>query len=114
MPRAGSYGLWLGGSFRRTVTAVVDGRRVGAVTHQLNNDGQWTPLGTLRLDAGRHAVELRYGGSRLTPGSGGLPLGMGPLMLSTTTADLPVAYVTPARANSLCGKQLDWLEAVAS
>ena len=34
------------------------------------------------------------------------------LVLSTTTAELPVAYVKPGNARSLCGKRLDWVEAV--
>jgi hypothetical protein len=108
----GRYGIWLGGSFRRTITALVDGHQVGSLRHQLNNTGQWTPLGKTRLTAGTHHVELRYGGSRLAPGSGGFPFAMGPLVLSTETADLPVTLVPSANARSLCGQRLDWLEAL--
>jgi hypothetical protein len=112
VPASGSYELWMGGSFRRRLTVTVDGRAVGSVTDQLNNTGQWTPLGLARLSAGRHELVLNYGGSALAPGSGGFPFTMGPLELSTTTARLPVTYVNPADARSLCGKRLDWLEAV--
>jgi hypothetical protein len=112
VPATGSYELWMGGSFRRTLTVTVDGHEVGSVSDQLNNTGQWTPLGLARLGAGRHDVVLDYGGSPLAPGSGGFPFNTGPLELSTTNAQLPVTYVNPADARSLCGKRLDWLEVV--
>jgi hypothetical protein len=112
VPTAGRYALWLGGSFRRTVSAIVDGSDVGSVSDQLNATDQWTPLGAASLNAGSHSIALDYAGSRLAPGTGGFPFGMGPLVLSATTAELPVTYVHPSRARSLCGKRLDWLEAV--
>jgi hypothetical protein len=64
VPRAGRYGLWLGGSFRRTVVALVDGHAVGSVHQQLNNEGQETLLGEATLGRGPQRVALRYGGSR--------------------------------------------------
>jgi hypothetical protein len=111
--RAGTYTLWLGGSFRRTVTAVVDGRELGSATDQLNNTGQWTPIGMGHLVRGSHRIVLRYGGSRLAPGAGGDPFAMGPLILGTTTADIPVRFLRPAAAPTLCGQRLDWVEALA-
>jgi hypothetical protein len=33
-------------------------------------------------------------------------------MLSTTTAELPVRHLKLSAARSLCGRRLDWLEAV--
>jgi hypothetical protein len=110
--RDGTYTLWLGGSFRRTVTAVVDGRDLGSATDQLNNTGQWTEIGTGRIARGSHAVLIRYGGSRLAPGAGGGPFAMGPVILATTTADLPVSFLRPAAARTLCGRRLDWIEAL--
>jgi hypothetical protein len=112
IPSSGRYGVWLGGSFRRSLTASTDGREVGTVAHQLNNSGQWTPLGTAMLSTGRHRITLRYGGSPLAPGSGGYPMAMGPLVLSRTTDDLSVTYVRPSDAHQLCGQRLDWIEVV--
>jgi hypothetical protein len=34
-------------------------------------------------------------------------------VVSRTTSDPPVITVKPANARSLCGKRLDWIEAVA-
>jgi hypothetical protein len=112
VPAPGRYGLWLGGSFRRTLTATVDRHAVSSVSDQLNNDGQWTPLGAATLRVGTHTITLRYSGSPLVPGSGGFALGMGPLVLSSSTAELPVTYLSPVNARSLCGRRLDWVEAL--
>jgi hypothetical protein len=114
VPRAGRYGIWLGGSFRRTVTIVIDRRTVGSATDFLDTGSGWDELGTASLTAGAHQLQLRYGGSLAIPGAASFAFPIGPIVLSTTTADLPVTYVKPSDAGSLCGKQLDWLEVVAS
>src|SRR4029077_18686675 len=82
IPVAGSYGIWLGGSFRDRLQLLVDDRSVGTLRNQLNNSGQYSPLGQLELARGRHAVSLRYDGPDLEPGSGGAQFAMGPLVLS--------------------------------
>jgi hypothetical protein len=46
------------------------------------------------------------------PGAAGTPFALGPLIRSTTTQELPITCVQPAAARSLCGKSLDWIEAV--
>jgi hypothetical protein len=109
--RGGAYAIWLGGSARDQVTISIDGRRVGA-THQLNNQGQLTPFGLVTLAAGTHQLEVHYAGPGLAPGGGGGQFPLGPLVLGSS---VPGALVTvsPADASSLCGKRLDWIEAVA-
>ncbi len=110
---AGSYGIWIGGSFKDGVEVSVDGRRVGALHDQLNWPGTFTSLGSARLEPGRHTLRFRYGGPDLRPGSGGIPpFGVGPVALSSTTDDTPITYVRPANARTLCGKSLDWIEAL--
>jgi hypothetical protein len=113
VPKAGRYDVFLGGSFRRQLEIRVDGHLVGKARHQLNHPGAYTPMGTIDLLSGRHAIAIDYGDSNVLPGSGGTPFALGPLILSTTTQELPVSYVRPAAARSLCGKSLDWVEAVA-
>ena len=52
-------------------------------------------------------------GPPVRPGSGGIPpFGVGPIVLSPETEDAPVTYVAPANAATLCGKSLDWVEAL--
>jgi len=71
-------------------------------------------LGEREVPAGMHRVTLRYAAGGLRPGSGGEPFALGPLVLGRATADLPVTYVRPADARSLCGKRLDWIEAASA
>jgi hypothetical protein len=108
----GRYTVWLGGSFARTVTIAIDGRRAGSLRSMLTETGQWTPFGSLQLGAGSHTVTLRYGGSRFAPGSGAGPFALGPLALSLTQPGENLVSVSPADARSLCGRTLDWVEAV--
>jgi hypothetical protein len=82
----GRYSVWIGGSFRNRLVALVDGREIGAQTDQLNNSGQYTRLGTATLAAGVHDVELRYSRSVFRPGSGGPEYGFGPLAVSRDEA----------------------------
>jgi hypothetical protein len=113
VPRPGHHGIWLGGSFRDGLEARVDGRVVGRHRHRLDNQGGYTLLGEAELAAGTHTVTLRFSGPDLHPGSSGATFGIGPLVLSTTTAaDAPVTVVPAARARELCGKRLDWVEAL--
>ena len=112
LPTGGRYGVYLGGSFRRQLDVAVDARHVVTIRQQLNHPGAYTPLGSLYLKPGIHAVTLTYSNANFWPGSGGTPFALGPLVLSKTTQELPVTYVDPAKAGSLCGKSLDWIEAV--
>jgi hypothetical protein len=115
----GPYEVWLGGSFSRRLTTSVDGVVVGSSREVLNEAGGWTPLATDRLGISAHRIVLSYGGSQLYPGSGGggragpfFPVG--PLAVTPVTGSLPVTYVAPAHARSLCGKPWDWVEALGS
>ena len=104
--RRGGYVFWVGGSFRDRLRAYVDGRPVADLRYYANAGGAYTRLGRVVLAPGRHLVLLRVGGPDLHPGSGGYPFGMGPLLMSTTTAaGPPVTFVNPNTARSLCGKR---------
>lgn len=112
-PEAGTYGVWLGGSVRPQVDLSVDGKAVASVRHQLNNAGDYVELGDLPLSAGQHEVELDFHGSDLRPGSGGSPDPIGPLVLSADDAARTAVERVPVdRANELCGRRLDWIEAL--
>lgn len=113
----GLYKVWLSGSFERRLTTSVDGVSLGSSREVLNEPGDWTPLGTVRLRASVHRVTLSYGDSELYPGSGGGGRAgpiftVGPLAMARVTGALPVTYVSPADAHALCGKRWDWVEAL--
>ena len=114
VPASGRYGFWIGGSFRPEITLSVDGRKLASAQDRLSHTGVDTPLGQRELAAGSHTLSLRYGGASLRPGSAGTPFGLGPLLLGRSTAESSqVTYLEPALASSLCGKRLDWIEAVS-
>jgi hypothetical protein len=110
---AGRATLWLGGSFPGSVSAAIDGRRIGSDRHELEWPGGFVPLGDVILRPGAHRVELRYAVGGLRPGAAGAsPFGAGPIVL---TSDRAARLVSARRtdARSLCGRRLDWVEALS-
>jgi hypothetical protein len=112
--RAGRYRIWVGGSFVGEVEALVDGHVTGTARHQLEWTGQFVDLGAARLGPGTHTVTLRYVAGGWRPGShGNAPFPFGPLAVAQ---DDPRRVITVplSRAASLCGRRLDWVEALGS
>ena len=112
LPEAGRYIAWLAGDWFGRSSVSIDGREVGAKRAELNWPGLYTDLGTAELAAGTHTVDLTYDTDGLRPGSGGPPFSFGPLTLSREDEREPVQTVSPADARTLCGRRLDWIEAV--
>jgi hypothetical protein len=109
LARAGRYRLWVGGSVRGTLTASADGARLGRVSTQLQNAGQWLDLGSTRLEAGDHRITLTLELPALRPGTGGAGFPLGPLLLQPESS---THLAAPANASALCGRTLDWVEAL--
>jgi hypothetical protein len=112
LPRSTRYEVWAGGSFLGRISAEIDGKPVGAARHELEWSGQYVDLGRLQLGAGRHMFVLHYSYGGWRPGTHGFaPFPLGPVVVAQ--AD-PRAIVTvaPDQATSLCGRRLDWVEAV--
>jgi hypothetical protein len=111
--RPGEYDVWLGGSVRPEVSVEIDGRRVGEVRRQLNNQGEYVQLGSARLAPGDHKLTIEFHAADLHPGSGGAPSPVGPLVLSPQDpANTRVTRFEARDAARLCGKRWDWIEAV--
>jgi hypothetical protein len=110
-PGPGRYDVWVGGSFRRKLDVLVDGRQVASERHELSHSGEYAPLGTAELPSGRSVVSLRVGDADLHPGSGDPPFYLGPLILSPEPRET-VRYVPVRDAASLCGRSFDWIEAL--
>jgi hypothetical protein len=109
------YELWLGGSFSRGFELSVDGRNVGRVKDELLNIGGYAPVADVYLTPGIHVFALTYPHADLTPGSGDnqqtslAAISLQPLRRPSAQ----LLTVAPARAHSLCGRSLDWIEIVA-
>jgi hypothetical protein len=109
----GRYELYVQGSVRNRLRLEVDGVEVGSVEEQLNASRQFLSLGEADLSAGVHDVSLVLDGQTLAPGSGGPPEPIGPLVLNPVSNENPPVRSVPAsRATALCGRYLDWIEAI--
>jgi hypothetical protein len=111
---SGDYGVWLGGSPRGDVGIEIDGEGVGSSGPELDHADSYREVGSVELEPGRHEIAFTYDeASPLAPGVGGEAFPLGPLLLSpTTAADARVEMVDPSKASSLCGRPLDWVEAL--
>ncbi|HET8815541.1 MAG TPA: hypothetical protein VFM51_11385 [Solirubrobacterales bacterium] len=112
--QSGEYGVWLGGSLRGKVEIAIDGEPVADAETEIDHAAQYREIGAARLAAGRHRIALSYEEpSPLAPGAGGERFAVGPLALSLgTAADARVEVVGVEEADSLCGRPLDWVEAL--
>jgi hypothetical protein len=112
VPVDGVYTAWIAGDWFGDASVRVDGRKVGSRREELNWPGPYTDLGSTPLAAGAHDVEIRYRPGGWRPGSGGKPFAFGPVVLSPVDARKPVSRISPARGRSLCGRRLDWVDAL--
>ena len=116
-PDAGTFKVWMEGSFGRAVSVWVDGKKLGSVADELGYPGQHFDMGTVRLAKGLHDIELVRGGGDLRPANGDIPeasvRNIGPVVFNNqVNEDLKVQTIDPAQAAELCGKRLDWIEVV--
>lgn len=113
--RAGRYDLWVEGSDQRVWKVLVDGERRLTGLGELNTRGVATRAGTLELPAGTHTITLSRPGGSLSPGSGGHARLLGPVALTPAdVGSLPVKELPATRWRRLCGRSLDWAEALSS
>ena len=112
VPVDGVYTAWIAGDWFGDASVAIDGRTVGSRREELNWPGLYTDVGSTPLAAGANDVVIRYRPGGWRPGSGGKPYAFGPVALSPVDSREPVSHVSPARAESLCGRKLDWVEAL--
>ncbi len=113
LPSAGRYEVWVGGAFRGAAAVAVDGVPVGDERHQLSFTGNWVPFGSTDLSGGPHAVTVRLDGGGLHPGTRGIRrFAIGPVALVPVDGRARVVEVSRNDAGALCGRRLDWVEAV--
>src|SRR5262245_55309060 len=107
----GTYDVWIEGSFARGYEVLLDGREVGRIEHDSNVRDLFGWVTSLSLQPGRHVVRLVRPSGSFEPGDGVLEM-LGPIMLTQQLSDDEVRRVEPAKASSLCGRWLDWVEVV--
>jgi len=115
IPASGVYEIGVDGDFLSALELFVGTKRVADARHELNWPSEYNPLAVVRLPKGDVRLTLRYDGPDIHPGSAGpgTGFGLGPLVVGRADpAGIPVTYVKPAQARTLCGRSLDWIEAV--
>lgn len=110
LPHGGRWQLWVGGGVPGDVSVAVDGRSLGTMSHRVNRPVDFEPAGTMELAAGRHRLTLDYE-ERLVAGKSGTHA-LGPLALTPAGPAAEPVYLPARDADSLCGRRLDWVEAV--
>jgi hypothetical protein len=106
--------FWLKGSFQPVTKLLLDGKLVGEAREELNYAGEYHYFGQAPVSKGKHRLRLEYGGADLHPGSAARGFAVGPLTLSEADSKETIRIIRPDDARSLCGKRLDWVEALSS
>ena len=113
VPADGRYELWIEGSDARRYRVAIDGREVADPKMELNSRGVSQPVAALQLSRGRHEITLVRGGGNLLAGNGGVNRLLGPVALSPVDpGGLPVREVPASAWRTLCGRSVDWIDAV--
>ena len=112
VPETGRYTLWLAGSRRSGTDVFMDGQRIASMPAHFDRSSQYTDLGSTVLARGVHTVRVEFERGRFEPGTGGPEYGLGPLVVARADAQRNVTTVASADAAQLCGRTLDWVEAI--
>jgi hypothetical protein len=119
IPSAGRYDFFLGGSFGRPVTVSIDGQHVGTAAYEVSYPGEQLLIGSRRLSAGIHKLEITRGGISLHPGNGegvdNFNRTIGSLVIIRARPSIPVLrYSSVGQFRALCRSSLPlrWVEVV--
>jgi hypothetical protein len=112
VPRAGSYRLWVEGNSGRELIATVDGRPYGVVDSVSGGSGNVLRFGVATLAAGTHVLRLERPGGGLAPGDAAFTNIRAIALEPSAAVAAPVRTAPIGSWRSLCGRSLDWVEAV--
>jgi hypothetical protein len=117
VPVAGSYDLFMEGSYGRPVDVIVDGRHVATAAYQVSYPAAWIEVGSIRLSVGVHRIELVRGGVSLHAGNGDgvdpFNRTVGPIVLMPASSSVPaLRYTGVSQLSQLCEskKPPRWIE----
>jgi hypothetical protein len=108
---AGRYRVWLRGEFGRELRVYVNGRRVGAVSYDSGNDGNYAQPFEATLVAGRNRLRIVRGGGSLRPGDN-TPEILRAVVFEPVGATAEVRSAPTSDWRSLCERNVDWIELV--
>src|SRR5262249_24300695 len=108
----GRYDVWAGGSFSQRFVVWVDRHRLGSVPLNIGPPGQYVRVGQVHLTRGDVPILIVRPRNSLTPGENATTQSIGPVVLVRSGAAPSVQEIAPGQAQSLCGRELDWVEVV--
>ena len=111
MPASGRYRIWLNGVFGRELRVYVNGRRVGEVSYESGNAGNFASPLQATLSAGRNRLTLERGGGSLKPGDN-TPTVLSAILLEPAGAATPVESADPDEWSEVCRQIVDWVEVI--
>ena len=115
VPRAGVWRAWIAAPLGRGFELTIDRHEVGHASYALGNAGQYVPVGSARLGPGKHELVLSRSGGDLRAGNGRGDSPLGRIVLEAidgAAARDRVEAIAPDDYRRLCGRSLDWVEAV--
>jgi hypothetical protein len=110
----GEYDAWIQGSFATGVRLFVDGTGYGDVFADLGLPSGWHPLGRVAIRDRSADVVLVSLDKPLWQSGSKRPDLAGRLVFTRRDGPSRTITVEPDRADTLCGRRLDWIEAPAS
>lgn len=115
LPRSGVWQVWLQGQIMPTLHVAINGHPIGALSAQLGGNSvvpnTLTPL-TISIARGTYTFSISRAGVDLSPGNGGSAALFHVLLTQNASAQQALHVVAPARWHALCGRQLEWIEAI--
>lgn len=107
---AGEYNFWMAGAYPGRLRIQIDGIEVFKGNSIFEGNPSLTnPLMKMPLAAGRHILTLIYETPWYLPGSA-VNYQMGPIYVSQqSAAETKIEQINPAKASTLCKRNLDWI-----
>jgi hypothetical protein len=117
LPTSGAWDVWIQGQFMPTIDVGVDGRPLASIGDELGGYSvpDTVPPIPVRLSAGSHHVSVTRPSTNLAPGDNGWE-GLGAIFLTPAGAGAQptLSAVPAAHWRSLCGREYQWIELLAS
>ena len=111
--QGGRYRVWLKGEFGRALTVYVNGGRVGSVSYESGNDGNYGSPIKATLEAGHNRVRVVRGGGSLRPGDNAQGA-LRAIVFEPTGVSEDVRTAATSDWRAVCRRTVDWVELVRS
>ncbi|HYY05774.1 MAG TPA: hypothetical protein VE997_04300, partial [Candidatus Limnocylindria bacterium] len=109
--QGGRYRVWLKGEFGRELRVYVNGRRVGAISYESGNEGNYGQPIDATLEPGRNRLTIERGGGSLRPGDG-MSGTLRAILFEPDGVRTDVRTAATSDWRTVCRRTVDWVELV--